>query len=122
MINILLVASGGAFGAAMRFIATSSIKYFLPNLPFGTLFVNILGSFMIGLLMSYMEYKNISSNIIKYFIIIGILGSFTTFSTFSYEVIDLLNHQKILISFFYIFTSLVTCLFFCYLGYNFNKI
>ena len=122
MINFFWLAAGGAVGSSMRFLATSSIKYFFPNLPLGTLFVNILGSFMIGYLISYMEIKNISSNIINYFIIIGILGSFTTFSAFSFEVIDLINNKRILISLFYIIISLTTCLLFCYLGYNFNKI
>ena len=87
MINILWVAAGGAVGATMRFITTSSIKYIFPSLPIGTLIVNIVGSFFIGFLISYMENKNISSNIIKYFFIIGIFGSFTTFSTFSFDVI-----------------------------------
>ena len=122
MINIFWLAAGGAIGATMRFLATSSIKYIFPNFPLGTLIVNILGSFMIGFLINYMENRNISSNIIRYFLIIGILGSFTTFSTFSFEVIDLINNKRILISVFYIFISLITCLFFCYLGYNFNKI
>ena len=122
MINILLVSAGGAVGATIRFLATNSIRYFFPNFPIGTLIVNIIGSFFIGFLISYMENKNISSNIIRYFLIIGILGSFTTFSTFSFEILDMINNRKILISLFYILISLLTCLFFCYLGYNLNKI
>ena len=121
MTSILWVAAGGAVGSTLRYLATSSLKYFFPSLPIGTLIVNIFGSFVIGFLMSYMESKNISYNIIKYFFIIGILGSFTTFSAFSSEVIDLINNKKILLSLFYIFISLTTCLFFCYLGYNLNK-
>ena len=122
MINFLWVAAGGAIGATMRYLATNSLKYIFPNFLLGTLFVNILGSFIIGFIMSYVEYKNISSNIIKYFFIIGILGSFTTFSAFSFEVIDLINNRRFILSFLYIFISLIVCLFFCFLGYNFNKI
>ena len=122
MINILWVAAGGAVGATMRFITTSSIKYIFPSYPIGTLIVNIIGSFFIGFLISYMENKNISFNIVKYFLIIGILGSFTTFSAFSFEIIDMINNRKVFISLFYIFFSLLTCIFCCYLGYNFNKI
>ena len=121
MINILWVAAGGAVGATIRFTSTNALKYLLPNYPLGTIFVNIVGSFFIGFLMSYMENKNVSTNIVKYFIIIGILGSFTTFSAFSYEIIDMLNNKKVLLSIFYIVASLFTCLFFCYVGYNLNK-
>ena len=116
------VAAGGAVGATIRYLTTSSIKYIFPNFPIGTLFVNIVGSFFIGFLINYMENKNISSNVIRYFFIIGILGSFTTFSAFSFELIDMINNRKFFISLFYIFTSLLTCIFFCYVGYNINKI
>ena len=122
MINIIWVATGGAVGATMRYLTANSLKYLIPGLPIGTLIVNIIGSFFIGFLISYLENKNISSNIIKYFLIIGVLGSFTTFSAFSYELFDMINNSKIFIPLAYIFTSLVTCIFFCYIGYNFNKI
>ena len=122
MINILWVAAGGAVGATMRFLITSSAKYIFPSFPIGTLIINVLGSFFIGFLISYMENKNISSFIIKYFLIIGVLGSFTTFSSFSFEIIDMINNRKFFLSLFYITSSLLTCIFCCYLGYNLNKI
>jgi len=117
-----LVATGGALGASLRYFIINIIRYLYPNLPLGTLFVNILGSFLIGFLMNYLENKNVSDVFIRYFIIIGILGSFTTFSTFSFDVIELLNNKKIFISLSYILISVSTCLFFTYIGYNFNKI
>ena len=122
MTNILLVATGGALGASLRYFIINIARYLYPNLPLGTLFVNILGSFLIGFLMNYLENKNVSDVFIRYFIIIGILGSFTTFSTFSFDVIELLNNKKIFISLSYILISVSTCLFFTYIGYNFNKI
>ena len=72
--------------------------------------------------MSKLENKLISENFIRYFLIIGVLGSYTTFSTFSYEVIDLINNKKFLFSIFYILFSVFTCLFAALLGYNINKI
>ena len=117
-----MVAAGGAVGATIRFLVTSSTKFLFPNLPLGTLLVNIIGSFFIGFLISYMENKNFSSNIIRYFLIVGILGSFTTFSAFSFEVIDLINNRKTFMSIFYIISSLLTCIFCCYIGFNINKI
>ena len=121
MINILWVATGGAFGASLRFLTSNFLKYLFPNFPLGTFFVNIIGSFMIGILMSYLQNKYLSENFIKYFLIIGALGSFTTFSTFFYEVIDLFNNKKVFTSLFYVIISLTTCLMFAYLGYNLNK-
>ena len=71
--------------------------------------------------MNYLENKNISEAFIKYFLIIGLLGAFTTFSAFSYDVIDLMNNNKFFISAIYIVLSIFGCLFFTFLGYNFNK-
>lgn len=122
MTNFIWVAFGGAFGASLRFFSTNLIKAFYPNFPFGTLFVNILGSFIIGLLMSYLENKNISESFIRYFLIIGLLGSYTTFSTFSFDTVDLINNHKFLLSFFYILLSVSSCILFAFLGYNINKI
>ncbi len=116
-----MVAAGGAIGASFRLICSNLIRYAYPNFPLGTLFVNILGSFIIGILMNYLEKNSVSEIFIKYFIIIGLLGSYTTFSTFSFEVINLFNNNKIFLSIFYILLSVSSCLFFAYLGYNINK-
>jgi len=122
-LNIFIwVSLGGALGASLRYSSSVILKNFYPNFPFGTLFVNILGSFLIGVLMSYLENKNISENFIKYFLIIGMLGSFTTFSTFSFDALDLMNSHKFLISIIYILLSVLGCLFFAFLGFNMNKI
>jgi len=120
--NFIWVAFGGAVGASLRFVSSSFIKTIYPNFPLSTLFINILGSFIIGLLMNYLEYKNISENFIRYFLIIGLLGSYTTFSTFSFDAVDLINNRKFLLSFFYIFLSVSSCILFAFLGYNINKI
>ncbi len=122
MLNLILVATGGAVGSSLRFFSSNVIKSIYPNFPLGTLFVNIVGSLLIGILMGYLEKNSFSANFIKYFIIIGLLGSYTTFSTFSFEIIDLFNNRKIFISFLYIILSVSSCLIFAYLGYNFNKI
>ena len=113
---------GGAVGASLRYLASTGLRFFYPNFPYGTLFVNILGSFLIGFLMSYLENKNISENFVKYFLIIGLLGSFTTYSAFSFETIDMMQSNKFLLSFIYILLSVVGCLLFAFLGYNINKI
>ena len=124
MSNFLLVAIGGSIGASTRyfFYLFSKNLFSANNLFINTLIINIIGSFLIGYLIVLLENKSFSQDFLKYFFIIGILGSFTTFSTFSLETIDLLVDKRFLIAFFYIFLSLTLCLLFTFLGLNFNKL
>ena len=117
-----MVIAGGVFGSSLRFFSTTIFRYFIPSLPIGTLFVNIVGCFFIGILMSYLEYKNFSQIFIKYFLIIGLLGSYTTFSAFSFEIFEMFNNRKIFLPFIYIFVTLSLCIIFTFIGYNLNRI
>ncbi|SVA52008.1 uncharacterized protein METZ01_LOCUS104862 [marine metagenome] len=122
MINIFWVATGGALGASLRFVSSSFFNLFFPNLPIGTFFVNVLGSFIIGLLINALEMRSSSEIFIKYFLIVGVLGSYTTFSTFSYEVIELYNNKKLFLSIIYILASVFSCIVAAYVGYTINKV
>ena len=124
MSNFLLVAIGGSIGASSRYAFYLIAKNFfsLNNLFINTLIINVIGSFLIGYFIFLIENKSFSQDLIKYFLIIGILGSFTTFSAFSLESIELLVNKKYLIAFFYIFLSLFLCLLFTFIGLNFNKL
>jgi len=121
LFNILFVATGGATGAVLRYILTSFSKNLFTSSIYGTLSVNILGSFLIGYLITSDYAKSLSEDFVKFFLIIGLLGSFTTFSAFSYEVVNLINSKKMLISFFYIFISIFLCILFAYIGMIINK-
>jgi len=120
--NLFLVAVGGALGASLRYLTSIFFKYFFYYSFVGTLVVNVLGSFLIGLFIYLIQNKSLSQDLIRYFFIIGVLGSYTTFSAFSFETIDLLTNNKLLLSFIYIFSSLVLCLIAAYVGLNINKI
>ena len=124
MSNFLLVAVGGSIGASIRYFFYLISKNFFSvnNLFINTLIINIIGSFIIGYLIVLVENKSFSQDFIKYFFIIGILGSFTTFSAFSLETVDLLVNKRFLIAFFYVFLSLSLCILFTFLGLNFNKL
>ena len=122
MINIFWVATGGALGASLRFVSSSFFNLFFPNLPIGTFFVNVLGSFIIGLLINALEMRSSSEIFIKYFLIVGVLGSYTTFSSFSYEVIELYNNKKLFLSIIYILVSVFSCIVAAYVGYTINKV
>ncbi len=121
MFNIILVATGGAAGAILRFILTNFSKTLFTSSIYGTLTVNILGCFFIGYLITSDFSKNINENFVKFFLIIGLLGSFTTFSAFSFEVVNLIFTRKIFIAFIYVSISIFVCILFTYLGMLINK-
>ena len=122
MLHFFLVASGGASGALLRFLINNIFRSYLYNSFYITLFINIVGSFLIGYIISLNLIKNLSEDLIKYFFIIGFLGSFTTFSAFSFEVLELLQNNRFSLSIIYIMLSLVLCVFAAFLGLNFHKI
>ena len=121
MFNIILVATGGATGALLRFILTNLSKYLFASNVYGTLSVNILGSFLIGYLITSNILRNFSEDFIKFFLIVGLLGSFTTFSAFSYEALSLFMEKKIFVSLTYIFFSISVCILSAYFGIIINK-
>ena len=121
MINLIFVATGGATGAILRYILTNFSKSLFTSSIYGTLTVNIIGCFLIGYLVTSDFSKNINENFVKFFLIIGLLGSFTTFSAFSYEVVNLIISKKILIAFIYISISIFVCILFAYFGMLINK-
>ena len=122
MTNLFLVAAGGALGSSLRYLTSIFFKYFFYYSFVGTLVVNVLGSFLIGLFIYLLQNKSLSQDFIRYFFIVGVLGSYTTFSAFSFETIDLFTNNKLLLSFIYIILSLVLCLIAAYVGLNINKI
>ena len=115
------MATGGATGAILRYILTNVSKTLFTSSIYGTISVNILGSFLIGYIITYYNGKNISEEFVNFFLVIGLLGSFTTFSAFSFEVVNLIMSKKIFLSFVYIFISLTSCFLFTYLGMIINK-
>ena len=117
----MLVATGGALGAILRYLLTNISKSMFASSIYGTISVNILGSFLIGYFITSKIGNNLSENFIKFFLIIGLSGSFTTFSAFSYEVVELINSKKYISSFTYIFISIFICILSAYLGTLLNK-
>jgi CrcB protein len=88
---ILMVAAGGALGAVARYGLSGWVQGFLStSFPLGTLVVNVLGSFLLGLSFYLLESLALSAEA-RSMVTIGFLGAFTTFSTFSYEAVVLLE-------------------------------
>lgn len=88
--SVLLVATGGAIGAAARYLAGLWIVARLgAGFPWGTFFVNITGSFLIGIVLVLVE-RGVFPPGARLFLAVGVLGGYTTFSSFSYETLQLL--------------------------------
>jgi len=92
----ILLASGGAIGTVLRFIVSTSTYHFFNTaiFPWGTLMVNLCGSFIIGILAGFNETGLVSMNL-RTFLFIGLLGGFTTFSAFSLETLNLIRSGEI---------------------------
>ncbi|MDE3144732.1 MAG: fluoride efflux transporter CrcB [Bacteroidota bacterium] len=99
--NFILVAVGGSIGSVLRYLFAVTIKH--EYFPFSTFIVNILGSFIIGLIMGIAS-KHAGFGEWRLFLATGICGGFTTFSSFSWESINLLEQQRYL-SFTYYLTG-----------------
>ncbi|MCI0446883.1 fluoride efflux transporter CrcB [bacterium] len=111
MRELLIAGLGGFIGSALRYwTSILSYRFLGQEFPYGTLIVNITGCFLIGLLMTIFEERFIVNPGLRIFLTIGILGGFTTFSTFSYETIALLREGSYFVGFENIIFSLAGCL------------
>jgi CrcB protein len=109
--NYLLVFTGGGIGAVLRYYLSGAVYRFVPSdFPYGNLVVNISGCFTVGLLMTLMEERFLSEPSLRIFLTIGILGGFTTFSSFSYETVALLRDAEVLRASLNIAASVIGCL------------
>lgn len=117
MTKILLLLAGGAIGTLGRYgLSGLAHKYFDGTFPFGTLAVNLAGSLLIGLLWGYWETDNLSANI-RIFIFIGMLGGFTTFSSYTLETLNLFRDGKTYMAFVNILANNIFGLLLVFIGF-----
>lgn len=109
--TLVFIAIGGAFGASMRFLSQATVhELFGHGFPLGTLFVNVTGSFLMGLLSIFLVEKFNLSAEWHLALLVGVLGSFTTFSTFSIETLVLFEQGDLLKAMANILLSVVLCI------------
>lgn len=107
----LAVALGGAVGALMRYGASNAIAHTVGRgFPYGTLFVNVAGSFAIGILFVMLSERAGIDPVWRALLIAGLLGAFTTFSTFSLESLQLLESGAYMRAALNVLLSVVLCL------------
>jgi CrcB protein len=114
---VLLIALFGAVGCVTRYLMSGWVYgIFGRGFPYGTFAVNILGAFIIGLIMEMGMRSTIIPANLRTGITVGFLGGLTTFSTFSYETFRLLEEGEILIASMNVLASVLICLIFTWLG------
>ena len=111
MKEILFVFIGGGIGSISRYLGGKWINSFThPAFPYATLFVNLLACLIIGMLAGTQIQKEFISPTIRYFLMIGFCGGFSTFSAFSFESVKLLQEGNITSFFIYVLVSVTGCI------------
>ncbi|MBR1613528.1 MAG: fluoride efflux transporter CrcB [Succinivibrio sp.] len=120
-INMLCVGFGGFIGAVLRALTGICISKLpaLASFPFATLIVNITGSFFIGILLTLPQVT--ANPNLKAFLTAGLLGGLTTFSTFTFDTLSLIEHRMFVSALLNVFISVSVALFACYIGTLLSK-
>ena len=120
LLNIVYVGVGGFCGSIGRYLLSGALYQLFPSLrfPIGTAVVNILGCFLIGFITGLAEVRNLLSPEIRIFLLIGLLGGFTTFSTFGFETIALLREGAFLAGLANVMIQVIVGISAVWLGFN----
>ena len=119
MTREILIVGGGSFaGGALRYILSVGLSKLgrLWAFPIGIMVINILGCFLIGVLYGYFKSKATTDPVLPLLLMTGVLGGFTTFSTFSFETVQLLQQNEWLKAALYVAGSVGLGVVACYLG------
>ena len=123
MQSLLLAGAGGFIGTCLRYLCNLLIYRLLdyPTFPYGTFVINILGCLIIGLLSGLAESRVSFTPEIRVFIFIGILGGFTTFSTFGYETFNMMRDGQFILAMVNVVLQVFLGLTGVWLGYSFAR-
>lgn len=111
MIRFLWICLGGAIGTGARYLISGwTLKRFGTSFPYGTLAVNLIGSFLIGAIMQVALTTALLSPTLRLILVVGVMGGFTTYSSFSYETVHYFQEGAWLLGFLNILIMVAACL------------
>ena len=124
MRNLLLVGLGGFLGSVLRYVVSGWVEQLsdTPLFPYGTLSVNVVGCLAIGLLGGWVDNAGLFGPGVRLFVLLGLLGGFTTYSTFGYETMALLRDRQTLAALGYVGLHLALGLGAVALGYGLSTL
>ncbi|MFI3299937.1 MAG: fluoride efflux transporter CrcB [Candidatus Gastranaerophilales bacterium] len=122
MLSVFAIFIGGGVGAVLRYLCgVLTPRLFILNFPVSTMFVNFIGSFLIGFLFVLFLEKQELNTALKLALTVGFCGGLTTFSTFSLEAFDMIVNQRYFEAISYILASVIICLLAVVLGVSLCK-
>jgi fluoride exporter len=120
--TIIYIAIGGAIGSVLRFLTTFFVSKIWSNqFPLATFIANLAGCFLIGLFIGILTKNNLAESNLKWFLVTGFCGGYTTFSAFGIENYNLLQNNNPLMAFGYISLSVILGLFAVWFGLLLSK-
>jgi CrcB protein len=123
IVDLVYIGLGGFVGSIGRYLASGAVHQIFPNVyfPIGTAAVNIVGCFLIGILTGLAELRNLLSGEMRMFLLIGLLGGFTTFSSFGHETVAFMRDGEFLHAAGNVLIQVIIGLLGVWLGYNLTR-
>lgn len=115
--RVLLIALGGALGTVLRYLTSGLAAQWLGvDFPYGTLIVNLVGSFLIGVIHQVGTESLVLPDDVRWFLTTGVMGGLTTYSAFSYETVRLMEARAWAVAWINVVVTTASCLTLCFLG------
>lgn len=123
MERLLLIALGGAIGTVARYLTSLlAVRWLGPEFPYGTLIVNLAGAFVIGVVQELSTETALVSDNTRLFLTTGMMGGLTTYSTFSYETVRLMEANAWSQAWINVIATTAICLVLCFLGISVGRL
>ncbi len=123
MTRFALICLGGAFGTGARYLLGGAVtRWAGPDFPYGTLLINVLGSLLIGVVQQVALSTLLIPETLRLVLAVGVMGGFTTYSSFSYETIRLLEAGSWMAATLYVVLTTALCLACCVAGLSLGRV